>query len=93
MYSHKKVEGIRTIQQAFNCCGLKNSKDMAWPFPDKEHKVTACETTFGHSNGCFGPWKGEEQRVAGILMAVVGLVFIWQVNYTFIPLGQLDDKR
>jgi hypothetical protein len=80
MFSHKKVEQIRTIQDAFNCCGLKNSRDMAWPFPDKTHDARSCETMFGHSNGCLGAWKGEEQRMAGLLMGMVGLVFIWQVS-------------
>lgn len=79
MYKKKSAERIRKIQQSFQCCGFQTSRDMAWPFVDKTHDAKACETTFGHTNGCFGPWKGEEQRIAGILMAAVGLVFIWQV--------------
>lgn len=80
MFRNKNVEAIRTIQQAFSCCGFKHSRDMAWPFPDKEHPDTgSCEKTFGHTNGCFGPWKAEEKRTAGLLMGVVGLVFIWQI--------------
>lgn len=82
MFSHKNVEGIRTIQEAFKCCGLKNSRDMAWPFPDKTHDAFSCEKTFAHTNGCLGAWKGEEQRMAGLLMGMVGLVFIWQVTFT-----------
>ncbi|KAF2639219.1 hypothetical protein P280DRAFT_470597 [Massarina eburnea CBS 473.64] len=85
MFSRKNVEKIRTIQQSFSCCGFQNSRDMAWPFPDKTHKVTACETTFGHTNGCLGAWKGEEQRIAGTLMAVVGLVVIWQFVIIAVP--------
>lgn len=82
MYSHKRVERIKTIQDVFNCCGLKNSRDMAWPFPDKTHTPRSCEETFGRTNGCLGQWKAEEQRVAGIQMAVVALVFLWQVRPT-----------
>ena len=70
------------IQDAFKCCGLKNSRDMAWPFPDKTHKATACEEMYGYKNGCLEPWKEKEQRMAGILMVVVGLVFLWQVRPT-----------
>ncbi|KAJ4356009.1 uncharacterized protein N0V89_004035 [Didymosphaeria variabile] len=83
LYRHKYVEAVRTIQDAFMCCGFKNSRDMAWPFPDKTHKATACEEAFGHTNGCLGPWKSEEQRMAGILMAVVALVFMWQVSHYY----------
>jgi hypothetical protein len=79
MFKRKNAEGIRTIQEAFNCCGFVNSHDQAWPFPDKTHDQHACETAFGRTNGCFEPWRREEQRVAGIMMAVVGLVFVWQV--------------
>ncbi|KAJ4297491.1 hypothetical protein N0V90_005383 [Kalmusia sp. IMI 367209] len=85
LYHNKDVEGVRAIQDAFNCCGFKNSKDMAWPFPDKTHKATACEESFGRTNGCLAPWKGEEQRMAGILMTVVGLVFLWQFLIIAVP--------
>ncbi|KAF1950995.1 hypothetical protein CC80DRAFT_215145 [Byssothecium circinans] len=85
LYSHKNVARVKTIQDAFNCCGFKHSRDMAWPFPDKTHKVTACEEAFGHTNGCLSPWKGEEQRVSGILMATVALVFLWQFAIIAIP--------
>ncbi|KAI7354450.1 hypothetical protein KC354_g11121 [Hortaea werneckii] len=35
--SAKDADSIRKIQDAFNCCGLMSTKDMAWPFPDKAH--------------------------------------------------------
>lgn len=80
MFSHKKDEAIRTIQDTFKCCGHMNSHDKAWPFPDRGHDIHACENAFGRTIGCHGPWKQEEQRLAGIMMAVVGLVFVWQVG-------------
>lgn len=83
LYRRKEVEAVRTIQDAFKCCGLKNSRDMAWPFPDKTHKATACEEAFGRTNGCLDSWKSEEQRMAGILMTAVVLVFLWQVSYDY----------
>ncbi|KAF2005124.1 hypothetical protein P154DRAFT_518682 [Amniculicola lignicola CBS 123094] len=85
MFRHKDDETIRTIQDAFKCCGLINSHDQAWPFPDKDHKADACEKQFGRTRGCFGPWRGTEQRMAGVLMGVVGLVFIWQFSIIAIP--------
>lgn len=80
MFHRKDVESIRTIQDAFNCCGLTNSHDMAWPFPDKTHDSRSCETSFDRNTGCLAAWKAEEQHVAGILMTVVGLVFLWQAS-------------
>jgi hypothetical protein len=81
LFKHKDASAIRQIQDAFECCGLVNSRDMAWPFPDKTHNADACEVTYhGRMNGCLRPWKAEEQVIAGMLMAVVGMVFIWQVR-------------
>jgi hypothetical protein len=81
LFKHKDASAIRQIQDAFECCGLVNSRDMAWPFPDKTHNADACEVTY-HSrmNGCLRPWKAEEQVIAGMLMAVVGMVFIWPLS-------------
>ena len=76
----QKNEVIRAIQDVFQCCGFKNPKDMAWPFADKNHRADACEMDFGRTQGCWEAWKGEERRLAGILMAVVGLVSLWQVR-------------
>jgi hypothetical protein len=79
LFKTKDSNAIRTIQDAFSCCGLTNPRDMAWPFPDKTHDAHACESTFGRSNGCLAAWKAEEQRVAGLLIGVVCMVFLWQV--------------
>lgn len=84
MFKEKSNE-IKKIQDAFECCGLMNSRDMAYPFPSKGHDAHACEQAFGRTKGCFPAWKAEEQQVAGILMVVVGLVFIWQVYYIPLP--------
>ncbi|KAF2866160.1 hypothetical protein BDV95DRAFT_585010 [Massariosphaeria phaeospora] len=83
LFHRKRSEDIRRIQDAFNCCGFKNPRDMAWPFPGKN--VDQCSTAFGRTSGCFPAWKAEEQRLAGIFMAVVGLVFIWQFAFIAIP--------
>jgi len=80
LFRSKNRDAIRTIQDAFNCCGLTNSRDMAWPFPDKNHDVDSCETSFNRNSGCLAAWKAEEQQIAGILIAVVGMVFLWQVG-------------
>lgn len=80
LFKKKDDKAIRTIQDAFNCCGFQNSRDMAWPFVSKEHDAQACEKAFNRSIGCKAAWKAEEQQIAGLLIAVVGMVFIWQVS-------------
>lgn len=80
LFRQKDAGAIRAIQDAFQCCGLTNPQDMAWPFPDKSHDQHACEKAFGRTSGCFGAWKGEEQQIAGMLIGVVCMVFMWQVR-------------
>ena len=80
LFKHKDASAIRQIQDAFSCCGLVNPRDMAWPLPDRTHDSHACEATYrGRTSGCLAPWKAEEQKIAGLLMTVVGMVFLWQV--------------
>jgi hypothetical protein len=85
MFKQKDDKAIRAIQDAFNCCGLTNARDMAFPFPDKSHNQHACEETYGRNSGCLTAWRAEEQQIAGILIAVVGMVFVWQVRTTKFP--------
>lgn len=80
LFKHKNADAIRTIQEAFKCCGFTNPRDMAWPFPDRTHDQHACESAFGRTTGCVGPWKSEEQKMAGLLIGVVGMVFVWQAS-------------
>ncbi|XP_014553562.1 hypothetical protein COCVIDRAFT_107295 [Bipolaris victoriae FI3] len=86
LFRHKDAAAIRQIQDAFSCCGLANSRDMAWPFPDRTHDSRACEATYhGRASGCLVAWKAEEQKIAGLLMTVVGMVFLWQFAIIAIP--------
>ncbi|KAH7359932.1 hypothetical protein BKA66DRAFT_426415 [Pyrenochaeta sp. MPI-SDFR-AT-0127] len=85
LFRQKDDEAIRKIQNAFECCGFTNPRDMAWPFPDKTHDQHSCENAFHRNNGCMGAWKAEEQKLAGLLIGVVGMVFIWQFAIIAIP--------
>jgi hypothetical protein len=86
LFKHKDASTIRQIQDAFNCCGLINSRDMAWPFPDRSHDARACEVTYrGRISGCLAAWRAEEQTIAGLFMTVVGMVFLWQFAIIAIP--------
>lgn len=80
LFRSKDSSSIRAIQDQYNCCGFANPRDMAWPFPDRSHDSNSCQASFGRTDGCLGPWKAEEQHIAGLLMGVVGLVVFWAVR-------------
>lgn len=82
--SAKDADSIRKIQDAFNCCGLMSTKDMAWPFPEKAHtEANRCVVRFDRSRACIEPWRAEEQRVAIMLMIVPIAVFLWKASSPF----------
>ncbi|OTA36534.1 hypothetical protein BTJ68_03704 [Hortaea werneckii EXF-2000] len=82
--SAKDADSIRKIQDAFNCCGLMSTKDMAWPFPEKAHpEADRCVVRFDRSQACIEPWRAEEQRVAVMLMIVPIAVFLWKASSPF----------
>lgn len=85
LFRTKDSSSIRAIQDQYNCCGFANSKDMAFPFPGKGIKPETCQELSGNTKGCLGPWKAEEQHIAGLLMGVVGLVVIWAFAIIVIP--------
>ncbi len=80
MYHKKDVTTIRRIQDSFECCGLRSVVDRAWPFPDKEHSANACPDAFKRTKSCFNDLKGQEQLVAGLLLLVAVLMFLWKVS-------------
>ncbi|KAJ4381019.1 hypothetical protein N0V86_003366 [Didymella sp. IMI 355093] len=85
LFRAKDSSSIRAIQDQYNCCGLVNPHDMAWPFPGKGVNPNACSNLSGNTKGCLGPWKAEEQHIAGLLMGVVGLVVVWAFLIIAVP--------
>ncbi|KAF2236545.1 hypothetical protein EV356DRAFT_498056 [Viridothelium virens] len=82
-------EAIRRIQDAFNCCGFKTLKDRAWPKAQNGGPaLEACREMYGRDQACFGSLRGEEQKVAGMLIAVAVGVFLWKVLIVSIPTSQ-----
>ncbi|KAL2001295.1 hypothetical protein VTN02DRAFT_1937 [Thermoascus thermophilus] len=80
-YYHTKNErAIRGIQYELQCCGLRSVRDRAWPFKDgsRGYGDGECEKRFGYGRSCLALWRGEEQRVAG--MVFVAAVVVWLVN-------------
>ena len=54
---------------------------MAFPLPDAGHGVDACVVRYERTAACFEPWRGEERRVAVMLLVVPVAVFAWMVRW------------
>ncbi|EEA24259.1 hypothetical protein TMatcc_007340 [Talaromyces marneffei ATCC 18224] len=72
-YHNKDVNSIRTIQDQLQCCGLRSTRDRAWPFKDANHGANACESTTGYTQSCLQPWSEQERRVAVLVFVVAVL--------------------
>jgi hypothetical protein len=79
MFGQKQENAIRIIQDAFKCCGLHSPVDRAWPFPGHGVEANACRVQYERERSCFDQWRTEEQLVAGMMLIVVILVFLWKV--------------
>ncbi|KAL4745727.1 hypothetical protein BDW72DRAFT_207950 [Aspergillus terricola var. indicus] len=73
LFQQKNAHAIRTIQDRFQCCGLRSVHDRAWPFKNRTHGDNACELQMGYRRACIEPWS-ESQRGASwmVFAAVVG---------------------
>lgn len=78
LFRTKDERAIRAIQEAFQCCGFRTVKDMAWPFPPT---AVQCPARFDRSLACQGPWTSALQRSAGVNFGVVAAVGIIQVSH------------
>ncbi|KUI60662.1 hypothetical protein VP1G_07884 [Cytospora mali] len=76
LFRGKDVKSIRAIQDAFECCGFRSVKDMAWPFPPAD---VPCTVRFDRSVSCQGPWTSALQRNAGVEFGVVIAVGLLQI--------------
>jgi len=85
MFRAKDAEGIRRIQDAFNCCGFNSARDMAYPFPDASHGSDACLVRYERQRACMEPWRHEEQKVAIMLLVVPLAVFVWKIVIVLSP--------
>ncbi|KAK4225819.1 hypothetical protein QBC38DRAFT_252478 [Podospora fimiseda] len=79
LYSAHDADKIRRIQDSLNCCGYRNVKDMAWPFPHKGVPVSQCGEQFGRTEGCMMKWGGEMKKMSGGEVGVVLGVLVVQV--------------
>lgn len=80
LFRGKHADSIQRIQNTLECCGLHSPVDMAYPFPSHDVGVDACQRRYDRSNSCFADWQAKEQLVAGFMLLVVLMVFLWKVG-------------
>ena len=80
LYQSKDAKAIIMIQDTFDCCGFNSPQHMAFPFKDKTRGDDACVVRYERSTACFEDWRGEERKVAIMLLVVPVAVFLWKVS-------------
>ncbi|KAL4970671.1 uncharacterized protein BDV14DRAFT_161676 [Aspergillus stella-maris] len=72
-FKSKNSAAIRSIQDRYQCCGLRSIHDRAWPFKDKTHGDNACKLQFGYNRPCIQQWASGQIGVSWmVFVAVVG---------------------
>lgn len=79
LWTSHDANSIRTIQDAFNCCGFNSVKDRFWPFPHKDSRPD-CATQWDRTTSCAGPWMQALRASAGVDFAIVVTVGLLQVS-------------
>lgn len=85
LFQAKDGDGVKAIQDAFQCCGFASTRDMAFPFFDAQHGHDACMVRYERTGSCLEPWRNEEVKVAVMLLLVPLLVFVWKVRWVIRP--------
>jgi len=79
MFVTKDKEGIKTIQDALNCCGLKTVKHEPYPFPGHGVDVGDCTKNTERTQSCFGPWRQQEQVSMGLFLVVASTLVLVKI--------------
>ncbi|KAI7788562.1 tetraspanin tsp3 [Diaporthe eres] len=82
LFRTKDAQSVKAIQDAFECCGFRSVKHMAWPFPPVD---IACAQRFDRALPCRGPWTSALQRSAGVELGVIIVVAILQIASLVFP--------
>ncbi|KAF5021373.1 hypothetical protein F66182_6562 [Fusarium sp. NRRL 66182] len=83
MFRTHDANGIRRIQDSFDCCGLNSIRDRAYPFPGMA--PSTCAETYGRRTACREPWRGAHQTASSLDLVVVlgvGLIQIFGLLLT-----------
>jgi hypothetical protein len=57
LFRSKDENAVQLIQAQLKCCGLNNTHDRAWPFPEKNIDAYECERSQGWERPCLGVWR------------------------------------
>ncbi|KAJ4326043.1 hypothetical protein N0V84_003263 [Fusarium piperis] len=77
MFRSHDANGIQSIQDAYDCCGLNTVKDKAYPFPPGD--AGRCAKRYERSTACKGPWRGALQKTSGMDLVVVTVAGLIQI--------------
>ncbi|KAL4803792.1 hypothetical protein BDV18DRAFT_144447 [Aspergillus unguis] len=88
LFQHKDAQAIRTIQDRYQCCGLRSIRDRAWPFKDGTHEDNACELQLGYTRPCLGLWSGQQRSASWFVFAAAVGIFLLKIG-----LVQLSNRR
>ncbi|POS75120.1 tetraspanin [Diaporthe helianthi] len=88
LFRAKDAQSVNAIQDAFECCGFRSVRDMAWPFPPVD---VTCAQRFDRALSCQGPWTSALQRSAGVELGVVVIVAVLQIVSLVFP-GQFAGR-
>ncbi|KAJ5714428.1 uncharacterized protein N7483_011609 [Penicillium malachiteum] len=80
MFKAKNADAIRTIQDSFQCCGLRSTRDRAWPFKDRTHGDNSCELQLGYTRSCLTPWRGQQQTASWMIFAAALLIVALKIG-------------
>ncbi|KAI3317042.1 hypothetical protein HD806DRAFT_516128 [Xylariaceae sp. AK1471] len=79
LWQNHDGRGIERIQNAFDCCGFRSVRDMAWPPP-----LLHCQEIYDRHTSCAAPWQQYMQRTSGLefmVAAVVGIIQLAHLLY------------
>ncbi|KAL1884094.1 hypothetical protein Daus18300_000205 [Diaporthe australafricana] len=82
LFQVKDAQSVKAIQDAFECCGFRSVKDMAWPFLPTE---VTCAQRFDRQLPCEVPWTSAMQTSAGVELGIVVVVAVLQIASLVFP--------
>ena len=91
-FREKDGGALQSIQDALDCCGLKNVVDMPFPFPAKGVNPGECARRTGRTDGCLEAWRTKEQGIAGMLFGI-GVVLVVVKVVAIVAMGIKEERE
>lgn len=89
-FRQKNVRPVRAIQDSLECCGLRSTRDRAWPFPDLEHDAGACIAAYQRKVSCMKQWQHEAHSVLTSFVVIGAISLGLKVCLSKEPLSTSD---